>query len=207
MLLTCSAGSAARARIGSCWTESAVSTRASRIGSCRRWWWRLTHVDQLRPRTEWSPPYNLAQPEREKARQIAEAVRAVADDLALAAEQLVVPVCLRPDAQYNVEEALAPAILESVPEAQRVKYIRCLRQYHKDQIGAASGGRASAPAGCCCGWGPTGCGRVVGRAFLPDLNDRPLGKSECLATGENARPTLEIANAPRRARMPVLPWR
>jgi predicted GTPase len=93
----------------------------------------LTHVDQLRPLTEWNPPYNLAEPEGEKARQIADAVRAVAEDLALAADQLVIPVCLRPDALYNIEEGLAPAILESVPEAQRVKYLRCLRQYHKDQ--------------------------------------------------------------------------
>ncbi len=93
----------------------------------------LTHVDQLRPRTEWNPPYNLLEPDGEKARQIADAVLAVAEDLALAADQLVIPVCLRPDALYNVEEGLAPAILESVPEAQRVKYLRCLRQYHKDQ--------------------------------------------------------------------------
>ena len=121
------------APIGSFWTQSAVSTRGSRTGSCRRWWWRLTHVDQLRPRAEWNPPYNLVEPEGEKARQIADAVLAVAEDLALAADQLVIPVCLRPDALYNIEEGLAPAILESVPEAQRVKYLRCLRQYHKDQ--------------------------------------------------------------------------
>ena len=93
----------------------------------------LTHVDQLRSRTEWNPPYNLLQPGGEKARQIADAVLAVAEDLALAADQLVIPVCLRPDALYNVEEGLAPAILESVPEAQRVKHLRCLRQHHKDQ--------------------------------------------------------------------------
>jgi predicted GTPase len=93
----------------------------------------LTHVDQLRPRSEWNPPYNLLQPDGEKARQMADAVLAVAEDLALAAEQLVIPVCLRPDALYNIDEGLAPAILESVPEAQRVKYVRCLRQYHKDQ--------------------------------------------------------------------------
>jgi hypothetical protein len=93
----------------------------------------VTHIDQLRPPSEWNPPYNLVQPQGEKARQIADAVRAVADDLALAADQLVIPVSLRPEAPYNVEEGLAPAILESVPQARRVKYLRCLRQYHKDQ--------------------------------------------------------------------------
>jgi predicted GTPase len=133
LLLACSAGSAAR------------SADRRLLDEIRGFYQRepdriapplvvaLTHVDQLRPRTEWNPPYNLLQPGGEKARQIADAVLAVAEDLALAADQLVIPVCLRPDALYNVEEGLAPAILESVPEAQRVKYLRCLRQHHKDQ--------------------------------------------------------------------------
>jgi predicted GTPase len=133
LLLACSAGSAAR------------SADRKLLDEVRGFYQRepdrimpplvvaLTHVDQLRPRTEWNPPYNLAQPDGEKARQMADAVQAVAEDLALAGDQLVIPVCLRPDAPYNIEEGLAPAILESVPEAQRVKYLRCLRQYHKDQ--------------------------------------------------------------------------
>jgi predicted GTPase len=133
LLMACSAGSAAR------------SADRKLLDEVRRFYQgepdrimpplvvALTHVDQLRPLAEWNPPYNLVEPGGEKARQIANAVLVVAEDLALAADQLVIPVCLRPDAPYNIEEGLAPAILESVSEAQRVKYLRCLRQYHKDQ--------------------------------------------------------------------------
>ena len=45
-------------------------------------------------------------------------------------DQAVVPVCLKPGQLYNVEEGLAPAILHAVPRAQRVRYLRCLRQFH-----------------------------------------------------------------------------
>ena len=62
-----------------------------------------------------------------------EAARAVEEDLALRAEQSVVPVCLKPDETYNVEEGLAPVILQMVSEAQRVKFLRCLRQYHEEE--------------------------------------------------------------------------
>lgn len=92
----------------------------------------LTHIDQLRPLADWDPPYNLTDPVRPKARQIAEAMAAVSDDLALPEHQMVVPVCLRPDRLYNVEEGLAPAIFNVMSEAQRVKYLRCLRSYHDE---------------------------------------------------------------------------
>ncbi len=93
----------------------------------------LTHVDQLRPLGQWNPPYDLAHPADEKARHIREAVQAVAEDLALAADQPVVPVCLRAEQLYNVAEAVAPAVLNAAPEAQRVKYLRCLRQFHREE--------------------------------------------------------------------------
>jgi predicted GTPase len=91
----------------------------------------LSNVDQLRPIAEWSPPYDLAHPERPKARQIVEAIEAVEQDLALGPDQVVVPVCLKPDRVYNVEDGLAPAILNAASEAQRVKYLRCLRQFRE----------------------------------------------------------------------------
>jgi predicted GTPase len=93
----------------------------------------LTFIDQLRPLGEWEPPYDLAHPSGVKAGLILDAARAVADDLALGPEPLVVPVCLHPDRLYNVEEGLAPAILNVIPEAQRVKYLRCLRSFHDDE--------------------------------------------------------------------------
>lgn len=90
----------------------------------------LTHIDRLRPVAEWSPPYRLAPPEGPKAQQMAEAVEAVAGDLGLPTDD-VIPLCTLPDrAYYNVEEALVPRLLDRLPEAQRVKCLRVLRQQH-----------------------------------------------------------------------------
>jgi uncharacterized protein len=92
----------------------------------------LTQIDRLRPVTEWNPPYRLAPPEDSKARQIAEAVEAVAGDLGLPPGD-VIPVCTLPErAYYNVEEALVPRLLQRLPEALRVKCLRVLRQQHAE---------------------------------------------------------------------------
>jgi signal recognition particle receptor subunit beta len=53
----------------------------------------LTHVDQLRPAAEWSPPYDPVQPRTPKERSIRDAVVAVADAFQVPPEQ-VVPVAL-----------------------------------------------------------------------------------------------------------------
>jgi predicted GTPase len=88
----------------------------------------LTHIDQLRPWDEWTPPYDLRNPAGKKGQNIAEAVTAVAGDLAVDVDQ-VVPVCLLPERRYNVDEALVGAILEALPESRRARYLRCLEQY------------------------------------------------------------------------------
>ncbi|NQT18051.1 MAG: 50S ribosome-binding GTPase [Planctomycetes bacterium] len=93
----------------------------------------LSHVDQLRPLAEWDPPYDLAEPSGAKAEQIRDAVQAVREDLALGAEQVVVPVCLKSGQVYNVEEGLAPVILQLSSEAERMKFLRCLRHFHDDE--------------------------------------------------------------------------
>ena len=92
----------------------------------------LGHVDQLRPLGEWKPPYDLARARGAKAAQILDAVRAVEEDLTIGADQPVVPVCLKPGQLYNVEEGLAPVILQLASEAERVKYLRCLRHFHDE---------------------------------------------------------------------------
>ena len=92
----------------------------------------LTRVDQLRPPGEWAPPYDLRRPTGLKAQHMAAAVLAVAEDLAVPPAD-VVPVCLRSDGLYNVEEVLVPAILGKLPEAQRARYLRCLRSYHQEE--------------------------------------------------------------------------
>jgi predicted GTPase len=92
----------------------------------------LTHIDRLRPLQEWNPPYRVDPAEGPKAEQIADAIEAVAADLSLPPAD-VIPVCLLPERVYNVEEALVPAMLQRLPAAERVKYVRCLRQQRDEQ--------------------------------------------------------------------------
>ncbi|MDB5336291.1 MAG: mnmE 3 [Planctomycetaceae bacterium] len=91
----------------------------------------LTHIDQLRPFREWTPPYDIERPQNPKAQQIREAADAISEDLQIPIEQ-VIPVCLAPDQTYNVDEALVPAIIEALPEAQRSRYLRAMREHRDD---------------------------------------------------------------------------
>jgi predicted GTPase len=91
-----------------------------------------THIDRLRPLREWQPPYNIQDPQRPKEHSIRQACVAIAQDLNLPLEHSV-PVCLAPErAAYNIEEGLIPLIHEQLNEAQRVRYLRCLR--HQQDI-------------------------------------------------------------------------
>jgi predicted GTPase len=91
----------------------------------------LTHVDLLRPFTEWEPPYDIVQPKGAKGRNIREAVDTIAADLGIEPADAI-PVCLRPDRIDNVREGLVPALLGRLPEARRVA---CLRVF-KEQLAA-----------------------------------------------------------------------
>jgi predicted GTPase len=91
----------------------------------------LTHVDQLRPLREWDPPYNIAQPKRPKEQAIREAMEATAKDLAIDASD-VIPVNLQSEQIYNIEEGVIPAIVAKLDHAQRVKYLRCLRELKRE---------------------------------------------------------------------------
>jgi predicted GTPase len=91
-----------------------------------------TQIDRLRPLREWQPPYNIQQPKRTKEHNIREACTAIAQDLSLPPDHIV-PVCLAPEhAAYNIEEGLIPLIHEQLNDAQRVRYLRCLR--HQQDI-------------------------------------------------------------------------
>ena len=86
----------------------------------------LTHVDRLRPFQEWNPPYDLGDASSAKAASMREAVEAAARDLAIATSD-VIPCCLAVTvARYNID-ALWAAISERLPEAQRARLIRTLR--------------------------------------------------------------------------------
>ncbi len=91
----------------------------------------LTHIDQLRPYREWSPPFNLNRPDSSKATHIRAAMEAVAFELQVELSQIV-PVCLLTEMPYNVEEGLVSAIVNVLGPAERLKYLRCLREY-KDE--------------------------------------------------------------------------
>ncbi len=93
----------------------------------------VTHIDLLRPVNQWQPPYNLADAQNPKARQIADACAAVAEDLGIADAALVVPVCLKTGQEYNVDDGLAAAIIEAAPAAERAKFLRVLPQYRDEQ--------------------------------------------------------------------------
>ncbi|MGH8587816.1 MAG: GTPase family protein, partial [Gammaproteobacteria bacterium] len=91
----------------------------------------LTHVDQLRPLREWDPPYNIAQPQRPKEQAIRAAMEATAEDLAIDASD-VIAVNAQPEQIYNIEEGVIPAILGKLDHAQRVQYLRCLREIKRE---------------------------------------------------------------------------
>jgi len=87
----------------------------------------VTQIDRLRPVRDWQPPYNIQQPDTPKAQYIRQACEAIAGDLQLPLAS-VVPVCLAPDkAVYNIEDGLIPLLHEHLDQAQRVRYLRCLR--------------------------------------------------------------------------------
>ena len=83
----------------------------------------LTHVDELRPAGEWTPPYDIAAPASPKARSIRAAIDSVAKVLGLSVEAIV-PVAMPPEREtYNVD-ALWAAIALELDEAKLVQLDR-----------------------------------------------------------------------------------
>lgn len=86
----------------------------------------LTHVDRLRPFQEWRPPYDLLDTASPKAASMRAAVEAVAADLGVQQDD-VIPCSLSVDVPvYNVD-AIWAAIAARLPEAQRARLVRTLR--------------------------------------------------------------------------------
>jgi uncharacterized protein len=83
----------------------------------------LTHIDELSPASEWTPPYNIAEPQRPKAHRIRAAVDAVARVLRLSANAIV-PVAMPLNREpYNID-ALWARIAVEVDEAKLVQLDR-----------------------------------------------------------------------------------
>lgn len=92
----------------------------------------MTHIDRLRPSREWSPPYHLDPPEGAKAESIVAAMRALGADLAEDPDDIV-PVCLKEGRPYNVDDALAAALVLNQDSARRVLLMRCLRARRSEE--------------------------------------------------------------------------
>jgi predicted GTPase len=83
----------------------------------------LTHVDELRPAMEWSPPYDITAPAGPKAGTIRAAVDAAARTLDLRADAIV-PVAMPPGREaYNID-ALWARIAVELDEARLVQLDR-----------------------------------------------------------------------------------
>ena len=89
----------------------------------------LTHIDQLRPSAEWSPPYDIVSAASSKARSIRTAIDAICDTLTLAPE-VIVPIAMPPDCNaYNID-ALWARIAVEIDEAKLAQLDR-LRVGHQ----------------------------------------------------------------------------
>jgi uncharacterized protein len=85
----------------------------------------LTHIDALRPFTEWDPPYDLTASTRGKSQSIRSAMEAVSAELDFAADDIVPVRIDNALASYNID-ALWAKIIASMPEAQRARLLRTL---------------------------------------------------------------------------------
>lgn len=87
----------------------------------------MTHIDKLSPAREWSPPYNLENPDSAKAATIGEALTEMGTTLGFSEEPMV-PVALPSDGiPYNLE-ALWAAIGASLSNAQLTALDRALKK-------------------------------------------------------------------------------
>jgi predicted GTPase len=113
----------------------------------------LTHIDQLRPFSEWAPPYDLSDGARKKAVAISGAMQAAGRELGFAAEEIIPVRADMAVAPYNID-ALWAKLTELVPEAQRTRLLRTL-----EDIRGASGWRAV--------WSQAAnAGRVIAGTFI-----------------------------------------
>jgi predicted GTPase len=90
----------------------------------------LTHIDRLRPVTEWTPPYDLVAADTPKAASIRAASDAIAADLGFSADDTI-PVSLQAGKPYNVEKVWEH-IAAALPEAMRAQLLRCLHDLRDD---------------------------------------------------------------------------
>jgi hypothetical protein len=99
------------------WAKAQLARRPPRVVLA------LTHIDELRPANEWTPPYDLAAPAGAKARNILAAIHSVGTTLDLPAGAIV-PVAMPPDRKaYNLD-ALWARIAVELDDARLVQLDR-----------------------------------------------------------------------------------
>jgi uncharacterized protein len=99
------------------WASAQLARRPPRVVLA------LTHIDELRPATEWTPPYDLATPAGAKARNILAAIHSVGRSLDLPTGAIV-PVAMPPGHQaYNLD-ALWARIAVELDDARLVQLDR-----------------------------------------------------------------------------------
>ena len=84
----------------------------------------LTHIDGLRPFSDWKPPYDLGNPQTEKGKSIHAARAAVAMELGFG-EDDVVPVRIDPGESYAID-ALWRRVLALLPNARAARLLRVI---------------------------------------------------------------------------------
>lgn len=85
----------------------------------------LTHIDQLTPAMEWSPPYDWKHGSKLKEKSIREAVAAV-KELFGAKVSEVVPVCSVVGKEYGVRDTLVTEVARHLDDARGVGLLRAL---------------------------------------------------------------------------------
>jgi predicted GTPase len=114
----------------------------------------LTHIDQLRPFTEWEPPYEVVAGTRAKAVAIRDAMDAAGRDLGFAAGEIIPVRVDAAIAPYNID-ALWAKLIELLPDSQRARLLRTLGDLKRSSGWARVWSQAA------------NAGRVVRDAFLP----------------------------------------
>jgi hypothetical protein len=103
------------------WTDAQLARRPPRVVLA------LTHIDELRPANEWTPPYDLATSPGLKARNIVAAIHSVGGTLNLRCDAIV-PIAMHPDRKpYNIDALWARLALD-LDDARLVQLERLLRQ-------------------------------------------------------------------------------
>lgn len=90
----------------------------------------LTHVDQLTPRNEWSPPYDLDSDDR-KATNMRLALDSAREQIGMTQDTPVIPVCLSTSREHYNVEAVASQIMLLAEQAT-------LTQFNRRRVEAAN---------------------------------------------------------------------